>query len=235
MSCDKTLIRCFWMRKRTASWLAGLLTFVLASPGIYGQSPDTSERLSDNPSVVAWLGASLHQPLKTRVGHRRDNNVFVLGVSRIWPVVATRRVELDFALEALPAVVATGVPRYEVLTLPEGSSTRLVGIRTAYGVGLMPLGLRLRVPLTQRIAFSLHAGGGLSVFSIAVPDPSERQLNYVGSAGADLSFGCIASRSVGVGFRFVHVSNGGSGPVNPGMNAGLFTLGVALGCREPAT
>lgn len=223
------------MRKRTVTCLAGLLTFVLSSAGTYAQSPDTAERQSDDPSVVAWLGAALHQPLRTRVGHIHGNNVFLLGVSLIFPVVATRRVELDYAIEALPAVVATGVPEYEVLTLPEGSSTRLVGTRVAYGVGVLPLGLRLRVPLTQRIALSLHAGGGLSFFSIAVPDPSERRLNYVGSAGADLAFGCIGRRSVAAGFRFVHVSNGGSGPVNPGMNAALLSLGVGLGRREPAT
>lgn len=235
MRCAQTLIPCSCMCKPVAGCLAGLLTFVLSSPGLYAQHPDTAARPSDNPSVAVWLGAALHQPLKTRVGHRRDNNVFVLGASRAWPVVETRRVELDYVVEALPAVVATGVPKYEVLTFPEGSSTRLVGIRKAYGIGLLPVGLRLRAPLTERTAVSLNAGGGLSFFSIATPDPAERRLNYVASAGVDLSFGCISGRSFLTGFRFVHLSNGGSGPVNPGMNASLFTLALALGCRDPAT
>jgi hypothetical protein len=223
------------MRKRAVTWPTGLFTFVVAAASLPAQSPDTSIRPFDNPSMAVWAGGALHQPLKTRVGHRHDNNVFVLGASLLWSVVDRRPVELDYVLEGLPAVIATGFPRYEVVNSPTGSSTRLAGLRTAYGVGLLPIGVRLRAHLTQHTLFSLHAGGGLGLFSIAVPDPGERRLNYVGEAGVDLTFGCSHGRSVATGFRLLHVSNGGSGPVNPGMNARLFTVGLTFGCRSPAT
>lgn len=85
-----------------------------------------------------------------------------------------------------------------------------------YGVGLDPVGV-----LFHRGAFYARSSGGLRLFLEQVPIPEARRFNFAFDAEAGVTFGRVA---LGLGFH--HVSNGGMGERNPGVNYLLLALRV---------
>jgi hypothetical protein len=98
---------------------------------------------------------------------------------------------------------------------------------TVYGVGLAPVGLQAQIALTRRLGLVTGADGGIVWFARAVPDPDERRLNFWLNGRSGLELRVARELILVVGYRFNHISNGGAGPVNPGMNSHMIELGLA--------
>ena len=230
--------------KSTSLILSGVIALHLPS-AIRAQAPEAAQSATDvyRPSAGIWLGAAFHQALKTRLGHTHDNDIYVLDVFQAWPILGSPTVRLDYVAEVVPAILATGIPKYYLSQVnPPGANARnpppsggtfverLRGNSTVYGLGVVPVAIRLQARVARAFAISLGGAGGLTWFSAPIPDPDERRLNWLARADASLSIGCHSGRSVTAGFRLLHISNGGVGPVNPGMNGRLITLGLASDC-----
>jgi len=97
---------------------------------------------------------------------------------------------------------------------------------TAYGIGAVPLGYEMRVRAGKALAFAVRGSAGVVYFSRAVPDPAEPRLNFLLDVVAGTEVYFSPRFGFTAGYRLNHVSNAGTGPVNPGMNSQMLELGV---------
>jgi hypothetical protein len=201
---------------------------------------DTGIARPERQSVWSVWSASAHgQPLATRLGYRYDRGLLIVGLQKRWALTANRdgSLELDYTIDLIPVVASTEMPEYIVRTVPCGAGTQrgcsmqvseLSGMHTAHGLGAAPVGFVGRWRVSHAVGLQLRASGGMVYFSQAVPDPLGCTLNFTADAGivADVR---VANRlALVVGSRLNHISNGGRGQVNPGMNSRMIELGLSL-------
>ena len=187
---------------------------------------------SRGPTIGVWSAVARDEPLKTRVGHTHDRDLYALGVRAVWALAGRGAVRLDYEANVLPAVVSTQMPEYDCATAAAGcppwaSGVRLAGDRSVYGFGALPVGLRLRVAAGPRLALVARGNAGVVLFRQRVPDPGETRLNFWGDLGTGAELGVGRGLTAEAGFRLNHVSNANTGPVNPGMNSRMLELGVS--------
>lgn len=184
----------------------------------------------------AWISGGTGQPLETRLGHVHDRSLFFSALRAIHPLVVTPRFRLQSTIDVFPLVVATANREYEYIPridctpdlycINEGDSL-VATRRTAYAAGIAPLGFEGVVTLSDRIGVSAGVEGGALYFDRRIPDPGETRFNFVADANVALRVSLGAARPTLVGgFRLNHISNGGTGRVNPGMDSKLLFIGI---------
>jgi len=57
---------------------------------------------------------------------------------------------------------------------------------------------------------------------------STSRFNFMSQAGAGFVFNAAGRMPVFAGYRFVHISNGGYAPRNPGLNVSTVVVGLQL-------
>lgn len=187
--------------------------------------------------VAMWAAGAHNQPLSTRLGRRSDRGLFVLGIGKRRPIARSGNglVTLSYAADLLPLVISSGMPGYSATPCPGSGGTAAstcvvlhTQLHTAYAVGVIPLGFAARIQPTARLGLQLRASGGVLYFSQPIPDPAERRLNFTGDAGGTADLALTKQLALTFGTRWNHISNAGTGPVNPGMNSWLREVGIAL-------
>lgn len=78
---------------------------------------------------------------------------------------------------------------------------------------------------SARLQWYLEGGTGPMIAEKRVPASTSR-FNFVTQAGTGVVLTPNARFPLLVGFRFLHISNGGYAPRNPGLNIGTVTVGV---------
>lgn len=152
------------------------------------------------------------------------------------PLVTTPRFQLESTIDLFPFVVATANRDYALvprsLCAPDGfctaaGDTLISSRRTAYAAGLAPLGFEGIVAVTRSLGLSAGVEGGALYFNRRIPDPGEERFNFVadGHVALRVSLGERRPTLVG-GFRLNHISNGGTGHVNPGMDSRMVFVGL---------
>ncbi|MEX2154984.1 MAG: acyloxyacyl hydrolase [Gemmatimonadaceae bacterium] len=98
--------------------------------------------------------------------------------------------------------------------------------RVAVGAGGSPVGAKLyfnRAGKTR--VYGSVAGGGL-VFSSHVPVHNSRRANFTFEYGGGVEVTARDGRAVMFGYKFHHISNGGTAALNPGLDANVLYVGV---------
>jgi len=95
-------------------------------------------------------------------------------------------------------------------------------------MGLIPL--RFSVPVWASPGGNLlqvESGAGILLFDKSYPNSLGTSLNAVVDIGASYTFRLTHRTALGIGYRLHHISNGGSGQINPGIDSNLFTLSLS--------
>jgi hypothetical protein len=131
---------------------------------------------------------------------------------------------LAYAAEFLPAVIVWPIPMCQTICV-SGQPVRFErGSAPVWGVGLTPLGLEGRLRVHPRWAI-LGAGGlGFIQFTRAVPVAGSRALNYTVEYGGGVLWRFRAQQWLQLGFKFHHLSNLYTAPLNPGLDANVLYL-----------
>ena len=133
-----------------------------------------------------------------------------------WGRVVTRRRgappplagHLEMLVEVLPILVMTQSER-------------------AYGAGVMPVLLRWIFDQPERVRPFLDVGGGVLATDRKVPEKTAR-FNFMAHASAGLRVRVDERRSLLLGYRWHHISNGNLVTSNPGINSHMFYMGVSV-------
>lgn len=184
-----------------------------------------------------WVAGATGQPLETRVGHVHDRDLFITALRASHPIVVTPRFRLRSTVDLFPLVVATANRDYTydeavlactgVPLCQEVTRTPIPSRHTAYAAGIAPLGFEGVVALSRRVGIGIGVEGGALYFNRRIPDPGETRFNFMADGNVALHVSLGASRPTLVaGFQINHISNGGTGNVNPGMDSRLLFVGI---------
>jgi hypothetical protein len=191
-----------------------------------------SSRSDSGRALIFWLGGTARVPAVRYYDGNASaprRTMIVTGVTYSVPLRRAGRVSIAYTPTLLPVVWLTGNVRpgpavacgvFELCPTGRRYSTG--------GVGILPAALHVGAAVTRRLSVAVGADGGLVRFSGPVPTPDGERLNFYADALTGVRWQVTRAASVGGGYRFVHISNGGRGDVNPGINAHLVALGVVL-------
>lgn len=177
--------------------------------------------------IGAWAGASFRSRFATRQGSRyRD--LYMVGVRFVHAAKAPRDMTLDYYVDLVPIIRSTNTPteyRWECSgSVEQGCTSRMI-TETVPGFGITPIGLQLRTFTSRKVQLTFSLGLGAAWYQRPIPDPDERQLNFMGDVGVGLQFE-LREAAVLAGIRHSHTSNGGTGNVNPGLDSRVLYLGA---------
>lgn len=172
-------------------------------------------------AVQMWIGSS---PGSVRlVGKIEGARLRTMGVRYLRILGASRRRVVEYTADVLPLASITYEP---VRGAPEAAVRR--GERTLRGIGVSPLGLRIRGQLQSRWQPYVEGGLGFIYFAAPLPDRRGERLNFTLRAGVGVWVEVYSGVALTLGYRLHHLSNGFRGQINPGFDSNLFYLGVAL-------
>lgn len=218
--------------------LSGFLGIVACLAGTGGRldaqfpRPDSGVRLESGAAGV-WAGVA-HSSTIGMFGRAVGRDVALVGVRWTHPGRYSESYSLEYVADLIPAAWVSVPPPADLSgggpscapnsrCLLQGT---FAGQRAVYGVGVMPAGFQLRLRPRARFQPFVAGGGGLILFREPVPDVEAGRLNFVGELGG----GAVATlgRRTGVllGYKFHHLSNGGTRPSNPGIDSHLIYLGL---------
>jgi len=204
--------------KSSAQQIEGALA--PASSAASPQSTDEGIQKRDNEWGV-WGGISFDAP--TVAGTTPSARFGSLGLRYGRVLAASQTIAFEWTIDVVPVAILSN-DRFVFVP-----GTGYVGNRkTVYGAGVSPIGLKFNFRRDRRVQPFGQATGGFLYFSQQVPVAGASQYNFT----FDLSGGVqIVNRnrhSFTIGYKFQHISNGSTAPLNPGVDAQMIFGGFSL-------
>lgn len=157
----------------------------------------------------------------TLIGTTTDRRFFLAGFGYsyrcwVWPAVS-----ISYTAELMPAAVLLQPGQY----LPQ-----FVPAHAVYGFGVTPLGFTFDFGRHRRVFPFLQINGGLIASSEPIPInvPDATGLNFLIDAGGGVRIKMGQRRAVSLGYKFLHISNAFTSPVNPGVDNNVFYAGFSI-------
>jgi len=69
---------------------------------------------------------------------------------------------------------------------------------------------------------------GFLYFSKDVPQPGAAQFNFTFDFGGGVDFVKNSGRTISVGYKYQHISNGDRSPINPGVDVQMIYVGYSI-------
>jgi Lipid A 3-O-deacylase (PagL) len=182
---------------------------------------------ADRNRFSVWSGFSFDS--RGPLGAVADRHFFVGAVRYRRLLVETRRFRFHLAADAVPFAFVTGNFDSDAFVFPQDTVLR-VGPghqSTVYGFGISPLGFEASPWRASWFEIVTDATGGFLSFSRAVPFRNARRFNFTFEIGAGLRLTALRRLDLTVGYRLHHLSNAGTGPINPGLDANLLYVELA--------
>ena len=202
---------------------------VCASVPVFAQADDNPFLLKRRDNELGfWAGFS---PKATTIfaglrdDEAEDRRFFIAALRYGRTLAANDTVALQYTIDVVPVAVATGTI--------VGRSTSIGGIttfdrETAYGAGLTPIGLQLDFANGSKVHPFIHINGGFLYFNKSMPIEDSGQFQLVGEAGGGVRIFTSERRSVNIGVRFHHISNGDRTGTNRGLNQFVIYAGFSV-------
>jgi hypothetical protein len=211
-----------------ASRLAATLLPVLSTVALAQPAPTLKEHLAER-FYGGWMGASVAPA--SEFGYVTDRQLFVAALRAQYLLHAFESMAIASTIDLVPLAVLSNTPDYEVRSSRErdenGASFKTVtGRSPVLGAGFMPAGLQLYTLSTHPMRLFLGASAGLLWFTRDTPVPDARRMNISAEAGGGVEILARDGRALVIGYRFQHLSNAGTAPMNPGFDTHLVYVGV---------
>lgn len=174
-----------------------------------------------------WGGGSFDSP--TVIGTSEDRKFGILGVRYGRVLAANEKLAFQYTVDAIPLAVLSQ-PTFNVIQSPTDPNASTVERRrqTTYGAGLSPIGFKLNFRNSKRVQPFADTSGGFIYFTEQVPVVGASQFNFAFDFGGGVRIFTKAKRAVTVGYKFHHLSSGGTSNINPGIDANIFYAGFSV-------
>jgi hypothetical protein len=170
----------------------------------------------------------------TVLGAVTGREVVLAAVELAHPLAEWGRLSVSYAASAIPAAVVVGpgsVASYSYCPPVQNATICALGgpgpsdRSRRYGLGLAPLGAEVKARVVGSLGLLLNALAGALWFTQDVPIDGAGQFNFLASVGAGVTVGVPVVGRLNAGYRLAHMSNGGLGHPNPGLDASVWYLG----------
>lgn len=153
-----------------------------------------------------------------------DRKLFLAAFRYGRTLAANDSMALQYTLDAIPIAVATN----NISSITTVGPITTFQRETAYGTGVIPLGLQLDFANGSRVHPFVHVNGGGLLFNQSVPLPDAGSLALVGEAGGGVRIFTSERRALTLGVRFHHISNGDRSGSNRGLNQFVIYGGFSI-------
>lgn len=192
-----------------------------------GTSTDTASAEHARASKALSFVVAAHAPVSNAPASAHDRLLLLLGAEMRLPLIESRLGSLETAPALYPGAYTTGNRQSELQPCGTFDLCPVATKYTAFGVGLAPLSLRLEGPPAARFRLALHAEGGGIWFARRVPAETGTHFNFLAQYGVDCRFRMTQRLWIESGYRHIHLSNGGTGQVNAGLDMSSLDLGLS--------
>lgn len=153
-------------------------------------------------------GTSLNTP--TLIGLTEDAR-FTIVTLRYGRVLGTRGgVAVEYTMDAVPLAIFQ------------------IKHSAIYGAGISPIGFKFNFRRRKRAQPFLSTSGGLLYFARQVPVPGSAQFNFTFDFSGGVQLFMRSRKAITVGYKFQHISNGGTSAINPGLDANVVYAGISI-------
>jgi hypothetical protein len=189
-------------------WLRFAIFLLAMAPAWAGIcSADSSEPRHDFQFFAGYSPASA-----TLIGTTTDRQFLLAGFGYsyrcwVWPAVS-----IAYSGELMPAAVLFE-PNHAV-----------------YGFAVAPLGFTAEFGRHRRVYPYLETNEGIIASSEPVPIniPGATGLNFLIDLGGGVRIKAGGRRAISLGYKFLHISNGFTSAVNPGVDNNVFYAGFSI-------
>ena len=198
---------------------------------------------SDLPArYSAWWSVGWHAKVANGAPSPlvRNRMLTMAGIERRFTIASGRFGVVSFAPSLLPAVSATNNRRFTRVSCGRNfrGSTQIEIVEiesrcfqayaySAFGFGTLPLAFRWQTSPDRRLGLITDIDGGGVWFSHRVPVRDGTYFNFAARGGVDALYRVSNGLWLSAGYRHLHLSNAGTGTVNPGLDAPLIAFGLA--------
>jgi hypothetical protein len=172
-------------------------------------------------------GTSLNTP--TLIGTTEDGHLTFVAL-RYGRVLGTRGgFAFQYTVDAVPVAVVSQ-PEFVVTqqsTTPPVFTVQRVH-RSVYGAGISPIGFKFIFRRRNRVQPFASTSGGFLYFAKQVPAPGSSQFNFTFEFSGGVQLFTASRKSITLGYKFQHVSNGGTAAFNPGLDANVIYAGFSI-------
>jgi hypothetical protein len=157
----------------------------------------------------------------TLIGTTTDRRFITAGFGYSYRCWVWPRVSISYSGELMPAAVLLQPGQY----LPQYSAAHSV-----YGFAITPLGFTVDFGRRHRVYPFLQTNEGIIASSEPIPInvTGATGLNFLIDVGGGVRIKAGARRSISLGYKFLHISNGFTSAVNPGVDNNVFYAGFSI-------
>lgn len=207
----------------TAAAAARAQTDVNSSPG----DPSTiSERMKKGWNEFGiWGGLSLSSP--TLIGQTPEARFGNIGLRYGRVLAAGKTVALEYTVDVIPlALLSTK----RLTVVPAG--LRIFSVqqsrKNVFGAGFAPIGFKLNFRRRKQVQVFAGATGGFLYFQDQVPISGASQFNFSADVAGGVQIVGTNRRAFTIGYKYHHISNGGTSTINPGVDVQMVFAGFSV-------
>lgn len=159
----------------------------------------------------------------------RDRNYFTANLRAEWVLETAGPFALASTLDVVPVAVVSrraGTLRDCWTDVAGRAHCQTADARATYGSGANPLGIKLYLANRSRARLFTAGSVGMLWFNRDMPIAGSRRMNFAVDYGGGVEVNTVAASAVVIGWRFQHMSNGYTSPLNPGLDVNVLYLGL---------
>jgi hypothetical protein len=196
-----------------------ILFLLAAAPGVAAFCSADSAPAEPRHDFQFFAGYS---PISaTLIGTTTDRRFFMAGFGYsyrcwVWPGVS-----ISYSGELKPTAVLLQPGQY----LPQ-----FVPAHAVYGFAVTPLGFTADFGRRRRVNLFLQTNEGIIASSEPIPInvTGATGLNFLIDVGGGIRIKTRSLRAITLGYKFLHISNGFTSAVNPGVDNNIFYAGFSI-------
>jgi hypothetical protein len=193
-----------------------LLSTAPAWAGFCSSDPSPSETRHDFEFFAGYSPVSA-----TLIGTTTDRRFILAGFGYSYRCWAWPSVSISYIGELIPAAVLLQPGQY----LPQ-----FVPAHAVYGFAVTPLGFTVDFGRSRRVYPFLQTNEGIIASSEPIPInvTGASGLNFLIDLGGGVRVKTGLRHAISFGYKFLHISNGFTSPVNPGVDNNVFYAGFSI-------
>ena len=208
--------------------LSVIFAIFLAEPQSAAQQtkPQTSADAAIKRNEFGVWG-SISFDATTWIGYTPDARFGNIGLRYGRVLAANRNLAFSWTVDAVPVAILS-VKRLTIVPTGAGSFTVRQTRDHTYGAGLSPIGLKLNFRRSQMLQPFASGTGGFLYFSKQVPVSGASQFNFTFDFGGGVEIVSNGRRAISIGYKYQHISNGHTAPMNPGVDVQMIYVGYSI-------
>jgi hypothetical protein len=208
------------------------LTLSVWETSVLAQSAPV-ERAADGVGIGVWAALAKDSPGRP-FGHSVGNDLALTAIRATFTVHRAPGWALDYSADLVPAAWISMSRASDAAVdrpcQPDGSACEFrapfAGQQVVYGIGTAPLGIVFRIRPRRHLQPFLTAAAGALWFQRPVPAMNAGRFNFTAELGGGVLYTTSHSLGVLLGYKLQHLSNGGTRPLNPGIDSNMFYVGL---------